>query len=108
MSSHPFWSTDGRLLYYVPTGANAMIRTAVRARRMSDESGNRDGDPLAVILDRNGHAGISARDRTTCHTGTDPVRAGRFPRRHLDDGSERRTAMTEDRQHDDDKLDETI
>jgi Tol biopolymer transport system component len=48
MSSHPFWSTDGRKLYYVPTGANAMIRTAVRAQHVSGESGNPDGNPLAV------------------------------------------------------------
>ena len=48
MSSHPFWSTDGQKLYYVPTGANAMIRTAVRAQHVSGESGNPDGNPLAV------------------------------------------------------------
>ncbi len=47
-SSHPFWSADGRLLYYVPTGANPMIRTAVRARGFTAQSGGPDGDPIAA------------------------------------------------------------
>jgi hypothetical protein len=47
-SSHPFWSADGRLLYYVPTGANPMIRTAVRARGFAAQSGGPDGDPIAA------------------------------------------------------------
>jgi len=32
-ASHPFWSSDGRLLYYTPTGTNPMVRSAIRARR---------------------------------------------------------------------------
>ena len=47
-SSHPFWSADGRLLYYVPAGANAAIRTAVQARHLSASSGQPEGPPLAV------------------------------------------------------------
>jgi len=47
-SSHPFWSADSSLLYYVPTGANPAIRTAIRARRFSIKSGQPDGEPLAV------------------------------------------------------------
>jgi Tol biopolymer transport system component len=31
-ASHPFWSADGRLLYYTPTGTNPLVRSAVRAR----------------------------------------------------------------------------
>ena len=47
-ASHPFWSADGRLLYYTPTGTNPMIRSAVRARRFVSASGLVDGDSLAV------------------------------------------------------------
>src|SRR4029453_9146307 len=48
LSSPPFWSADGRLLYYVPTGANPMIRTAIWARRVSEASGRPEGDPRGV------------------------------------------------------------
>jgi Tol biopolymer transport system component len=47
-SSHPFWSADGRFLYYTPTGTNPIIRSAVRARRFSAASSGPDGDPFAV------------------------------------------------------------
>jgi Tol biopolymer transport system component len=47
-ASHPFWSADGRLLYYLPTGANAPIRSAVRARQFSRLSGLPEGEPFAV------------------------------------------------------------
>jgi Tol biopolymer transport system component len=32
-ASHPFWSADGRLLYYTPVGTSPLIRSAIRARR---------------------------------------------------------------------------
>jgi hypothetical protein len=47
-ASHPFWSADGRLLYYIPTGTNPLIRTAVRARHFVSESGLAEGEPIAV------------------------------------------------------------
>jgi hypothetical protein len=47
-ASHPFWSADGRLLYYTPTGTNPMIRSAVRARHFTSEAGLVQGEPIAV------------------------------------------------------------
>src|SRR5207244_3752043 len=47
-ASHPFWSADGRLLYYTPTGTNPLVRTAVRARHFVSVSGLVEGDPIAV------------------------------------------------------------
>ena len=48
-ASHPFWSADGRLLYFTPTGTNPMVRTSVRARRFAAESGLADGDAMPVF-----------------------------------------------------------
>ncbi len=47
-SGHPFWSADGKVLYYVPASANATIRAAIRARRLSAASGQPEGGPIAV------------------------------------------------------------
>jgi Tol biopolymer transport system component len=47
-ASHPFWSADGRLLYYTPTGTNPLVRSAVRARHFSSASELVDGEPMAV------------------------------------------------------------
>jgi Tol biopolymer transport system component len=47
-ASHPFWSADGRLLYYTPTGTNPLVRSAVRARHFSSASGRVEGKPIAV------------------------------------------------------------
>jgi hypothetical protein len=47
-ASHPFWSADGRLLYYTPTGTNPLVRSAVRARHFASVSGLLEGEPLAV------------------------------------------------------------
>jgi len=38
-ASHPFWSADGTILYYTPTGTIPMIRSAVRGRRFVPETG---------------------------------------------------------------------
>ena len=38
-ASHPFWSADGRLLYYTPTGTNPLIRGSVRARHSAPAVG---------------------------------------------------------------------
>ncbi len=47
-ASHPFWSADGRLLYYTPIGTNPMVRSAVRARPFDSGAGPVDGTPIAV------------------------------------------------------------
>jgi hypothetical protein len=47
-ASHPFWSADGRWLYYTPTGTNPLIRSAIRARHFDASTGLMEGDPLAV------------------------------------------------------------
>jgi len=47
-ATYPFWSADGRLLYYAPIGSNPMVRTAIRARRFVADSGLVDGESLAV------------------------------------------------------------
>jgi len=47
-ASHPFWSADGQLLYYTPTGTNPWVRSAVRARHFTAGSGLEEGEPIAV------------------------------------------------------------
>ena len=47
-ATHPFWSADGRLLYYTPIGTNPMVRTAIRARYFAPDSGLVEGEPLGV------------------------------------------------------------
>jgi Tol biopolymer transport system component len=47
-ASHPFWSADGRFLYYTPTGTNPSVRSAVRARHFASPSGLVEGLPIAV------------------------------------------------------------
>ena len=47
-ATHPFWSPDGRVLYYVPTGTNAGVRSTVRGRQFNSATGQPEGDPLAV------------------------------------------------------------
>jgi Tol biopolymer transport system component len=46
-ASHPFWSADGRFLYYTPTGTNPMVRSAVRARHFTS-NGLVDDEPIEV------------------------------------------------------------
>lgn len=38
-ASHPFWSADGTMLYYMPTGTIPMVRSSVRGRRFGSETG---------------------------------------------------------------------
>ena len=47
-ASHPFWSADGRLLYYAPTGTNPLVRSAIRARHFDPASGLVERQPVAV------------------------------------------------------------
>ena len=48
-ASHPFWSADGRLLYYTPTGVNPMVRSAIHARRFASDTGRLEGEPIAAF-----------------------------------------------------------
>ena len=47
-ASHPFWSADGRFLYYTPVGTNPFVRSAIRARHFASTSGLLDREPIAV------------------------------------------------------------
>ena len=47
-ASHPFWSADGQLIYYTPTGTNPLVRSAVRARHFASV-GLVEGAPVAVF-----------------------------------------------------------
>jgi len=47
-ASHPFWSADGRFLYYTPIGTNPFVRSAVRARRFDSGLGLVAAEPIAV------------------------------------------------------------
>jgi Tol biopolymer transport system component len=51
-ASHPFWSADGRLLYYTPTGTNPLVRTAIRARHFASTSGLVEGEPISVYASK--------------------------------------------------------
>jgi Tol biopolymer transport system component len=48
-ASHPFWSRDGQLLYYLALTPNSDIRGAVRARHVSVASGRPKGEPVQVL-----------------------------------------------------------
>ena len=48
-ASHPFWSRDGRLIYYLPTFPSVDIRNRVAARRFDPSTGRTDGDPFVVL-----------------------------------------------------------
>jgi Tol biopolymer transport system component len=39
-ASHPFWSADGTVLYYMPTGTVPMVRSVVCGRRFFTETGS--------------------------------------------------------------------
>jgi Tol biopolymer transport system component len=47
-ASHPFWSADGRCLYFTPIGTNPLIRNAIRARRFDTATGPREGGAVAA------------------------------------------------------------
>ena len=48
-ASHPFWSRDGQLLYYLALRPNSDIRGVVRARHMGADSGLPQGEPFQVL-----------------------------------------------------------
>jgi hypothetical protein len=48
-ASHPFWSADGSLLYYLPTVPSTEFRNAIRARRFDDGIDPSSADELTVF-----------------------------------------------------------
>ena len=48
-ASHPFWSADGRFLYYLPTTPTRELRSVVRARRVGGESGLPEGEAFVAF-----------------------------------------------------------
>jgi hypothetical protein len=48
-ASHPFWSRDGRLLYYLPTTPTVDIRNKVVARAFDLRDGGVGVDPIDVL-----------------------------------------------------------
>ena len=48
-ASHPFWSADGRLLYYLPLRPNNYLRSGARARRIAAPSGHAEGDAFEAV-----------------------------------------------------------
>ena len=48
-ASHPFWSRDGRLLYYLTTFPNVDIRSRVLARRFDPSTGCVTGEAAEVL-----------------------------------------------------------
>jgi len=48
-ASHPFWSRDGRVLYYLSTTPSMELRGVVRARRMEPSSKRPEGDSFVAL-----------------------------------------------------------
>ena len=48
-ASHPFWSRDGRLLYYLATFPNVDIRSRVLARRFDSSTGRVDDETADML-----------------------------------------------------------
>ena len=46
---HPFWSRDGRLLYFLPTIPSVDIRNRVAARRFDPSTGKGEGESFDVL-----------------------------------------------------------
>ena len=48
-ASHPFWSRDGHMLYYLPTTPSLDIRNRVAARRFHPSSGRVEGEVVPIL-----------------------------------------------------------
>ena len=48
-ASHPFWSADGSLLYYLPAVPSIEFRNVVHARRFDSTSGLPSGEPFTAL-----------------------------------------------------------
>jgi len=70
-ASHPFWSADGTLLYYLPTIPSTDFRTVVRARRFDATAALSLGEPftaftsseMVVPASMSGMTPVATRDR---------------------------------------------
>ena len=49
-ASHPFWSADGAILYYMATGTVPMVRSTIRGRRFVSETGAFDESIPVYVL----------------------------------------------------------
>ena len=67
-ASHPFWSRDGRILYYLAMTPSAELRGEIRARRLDPSKGAAAGDPFSVLALRETVA-------STLVTGVAPIAA---------------------------------
>jgi Tol biopolymer transport system component len=67
-ASHPFWSRDGRILYYLAMTPSAELRGEIRARRLDPSKGAADGDSFSVLALRETVA-------STLVTGVAPIAA---------------------------------
>ena len=47
-ASHPFWSADGRFLYFTPTGTNPLVRSAIRGQPFDAAAGLGGSRSIAV------------------------------------------------------------
>jgi serine/threonine protein kinase/Tol biopolymer transport system component len=68
-ASHPFWSRDGQLLYFLPTTPNRDLRSTVQARRIATDSSRPEGDALVA-------ATLKETFIPTLMAGTTPIVAG--------------------------------
>jgi Tol biopolymer transport system component len=48
-ASHPFWSRDGHLLYYLPTTPSLDFRNRIAARRFDPSTGHIDSEAIDVL-----------------------------------------------------------
>jgi Tol biopolymer transport system component len=68
-ASHPFWSRDGRLLYYLPTTPTVDIRNKVAARAFDSRDGHVGAEPIDVLT-------LSETIVPTMITSASPIVAG--------------------------------
>ena len=77
-ASHPFWSRDGRVLYYLATFPNIDIRSRVRPRLRHVDRSRRQRGHADLESHRNDRPGNGDRHRARCRTRPDHFRAGRL------------------------------
>ena len=85
-ASHPFWSRDGRVLYYLPTTPTIDMRNKVVARAFDPRDGRVGAEPIDVLTlsETIVPAMVSASAPIVAGDQIDSV-ARELPRRRLDD-----------------------
>jgi hypothetical protein len=68
LASHPFWSADGRYLYYLPTSPSFEIRNLIRGRSFDVATGLLSNEPFTALA-------LSELVVSTAVTGAAPVGA---------------------------------